>query len=105
MSDSKQWTESEIKENLRKSDKWVERAIVAIYDLQTESEKRAKGTNRYNGVGFNKVDAGFLSDLAESSKKYGGLTEAQIEYGREAIMKYAGQLTAIANDNLDEYRS
>lgn len=97
MSDQKQWTEEEIKANLRKYDKWVERAIVAIYNQQTESEKRVKGTNRHNGVGFNKVDAGFLSDLAESYKQYGGLTEAQIKYGREAIMKYAGQLADIAS--------
>lgn len=97
MSDSKQWTEAEIKANLRKYDKWVERAIVAIYNQQTEYEKQAKGTNRHNGVGFNKVDAGFLSDLAESYKKYGGLTEAQIKHGRDAIMKYAGQLADIAN--------
>lgn len=100
MSDGKYWTEAEIKENLRKYDKWVERAIVAIYNQQTESEKRVKGTNRHNGVGFNKVDAGFLSDLAESYKEYGGLTEAQIDAGRDAILKYSGQLAMIANGEI-----
>jgi len=101
MSDDKQWTEAEIKANLRKYDKWVEKAIVAIYDLQTEYEKRAHGTNRDNNVGFNKVDAGFLSDLAESYREYGGLTEAQIDAGRDAIMKYAGQLKMLANGELE----
>jgi hypothetical protein len=105
MSESKEWTEDEIRANLEKYDKWVERAVVAIYNLQTEYEKQAKGTNRYNGVGFNKFDAGFLTDLAESYKQYGGLTEAQIDAARDSIKKYAGQLAAIANDNLDEYRS
>ena len=102
MSDDKQWTEAEIKENLRKYDKWVERAIVAIYNLQTEYEKQAHGTNRYNNVGFNKIDAGFLSDLAEGYKEYGSLTEAQIDAGRDAIMKYAGQLKMLANGNIEE---
>lgn len=105
MSNDKTWTEDEIRSNLRSSDKWVARAIAAIHDLQTESEKRTKSTKRYNNVGFNSVDAGFLSDLAESYKKYGSLTDAQIEAGREAIMKYAGQLTDIANDNIGERRN
>ena len=88
MSDGKTWTRDEIEANLRNYDKWVVRAILAIYDKQTEYEKRAKGTNRFNGVGFSKADAGFLSDLAESAKtsmnKYGrsaanALTDAQLE--------------------------
>ena len=110
MSDEKTWTRDEIETNLRNYDKWVVKAIIAIYNHQTEYEKRAKGTNRFNGVGFNKADAGFLSDLAESAKtsmkKYGrktenALTEAQLEAGRDAIMKYAGQLTDIANGDLE----
>lgn len=100
MSSDKEWTREEIEANLQKYDKWVERAIVAIYNKQTESEKRVKGANRRNGVGFSKADAGFLTDLAESYKEYGGLTDAQIKYGREAIMKYAGQLEMIANDEI-----
>lgn len=100
MSGEKKWTREEIEKNLQKHDKWVERGIVAIYEKQTESEKRVKGANRRNGVGFSKADAGFLTDLAESYKEYGGLTEAQIKYGREAIMKYAGQLAMIANGEL-----
>jgi hypothetical protein len=51
-------------------------------------------------VGFSKADAGFLTDLAESYKEYGGLTEAQIKYGREDIMKYAGKLKMITNGEI-----
>ena len=100
MPSDKEWTREEIEANLQKYDKWVERAIVAIYNQQTEYEKQAKGTNRHNGLGFSKADAGFISDLAESYKEYGGLTDAQIKYGREAIMKYVGQLKMIANGEI-----
>lgn len=100
MSEKKEWTREEIEKNLQKYDKWVERGIVAIYNKQTESEKRVKDANRRNGVGFSKADAGFLTDLAESYKEYGGLTDAQIKHGRDAIMKYADQLAMIANGEL-----
>ena len=100
MPNDKEWTREETEENLQKYDKWVERAIVAVYNKQTESEKRVKGANRRNGVGFSKADADFLTDLAESYKEYGGLTDAQIKYGREAIMKYAGQLVMLANGEI-----
>ena len=109
MSDEKTWTRDEIETNLRNYDKWVVKAIIAIYNRQTASEKRSKSTNRYNDVGFNSVDARFLSDLAESANtsmnKYGrsaanALTDAQLNAGRDAIMKYAGQLTKIANGEI-----
>jgi hypothetical protein len=114
MSDGKTWTKNEIRNKLKNHDKWVVRGILAIYKLQTHSERRSKTTHKYNNVGFNSVDAGFLSDLAESAKtsieKYGrktanALTDAQMEAGREAIFKYSGQLADIANGEIEERKS
>lgn len=106
MSDDKQWSDAEIRHKLATNDKWLVRGIVAIYQKQTASERRAKSTHKRNGVGFNSVDAGFLSDLAQSAidwkEQHGelSLTDAQIRAAREQMLKYAGQLADIANGEI-----
>jgi hypothetical protein len=114
MADGRQWTRNKIEENLRKHDKWVVKAIIAIHSLQTSSERRCKSTHKHNNVGFNSADARFLSSLAESAKKSmnkynqkaaNALTDKQLEAGRDAIMKYSKQLKMIANGNIENLRS
>jgi hypothetical protein len=80
------------------NDRAVERAIIAIWKKQTSSEQLAQSTQEHNHVGFTAFDAEFLSSLAERLewKKY-ALTPKQLASGRKAILKYAGQLTSIAN--------
>jgi len=97
MTEQKVWTAEEIKVLLTESDKAVARAILAIYKLQTADEQAIKETTEHNGVGYNGVDANFMSSLAQFYQSKGFLTDGQLKYGRKAIMKYAGQLTTIAN--------
>ena len=97
MTEQKIWTIEEIRELLKESDNAVARAIVAIYNRQTEDEQITKETSVSNGVGFSGVDANFLSSLAQFYQAKGFLSVGQLKYGRKAIMKYAGQLTEIAN--------
>ena len=98
--ENKIWTQDEIKQLLVDNDLAVSKAIVSIYNLQTESEKSTKSTNDNNGVGFNGVDAEFLSSLAEFFIKYNRLSEKQLAFGRKKIMKYSKQLTMIANKEI-----
>ena len=98
--ETKIWTQDEIKQLLVDNDLAVSKAIVSIYNLQTESEKSTKSTNDNNGVGFNGVDAEFLSSLAEFFIKYNRLSEKQLAFGRKKIMKYSKQLTMIANKEI-----
>ena len=100
MTEQKIWTVEEVKVLLAESDKAVARAILAIYNRQTEDEKAIKETSESNGVGYNGVDANFMSSLAQFYQAKGFLTAGQVKYGRKAIMKYAGQLTTIANANI-----
>lgn len=97
MTEAKTWTPEEIKALLGESDKAVARAILAIYNRQTEDEKIVKETSAANGVGYSGVDANFMSSLAQFYQSKGFLSTGQLKYGRKAIMKYAGQLTEIAN--------
>jgi hypothetical protein len=47
------WTKESIIQLLDRSDKAVERAIVAIYNRQTEDEQNSSSTTHRNGRGFN----------------------------------------------------
>lgn len=110
MSDDKQWTREEIWSNIQKYDKWLVRSIIALYELQTETEKRTKRTINRNNVGFNATDDDFLTSLAESAikweKKNGelSLSPGQKEAARPLMKKYCAQLSDIANDDLDSRR-
>jgi hypothetical protein len=93
-----------IKANLAKSDKWVTRAVLVIYQAQTVSEQRSETTREENGVGFNGTDAKILSSFAkqiidfEAGKSLfnSALSPRQMGLARTKIIKYAGQLLKVA---------
>jgi len=91
------WTKELVRERLERNDKWVQAAVVSIFNGQTESEKAVGATHEDNGIGFNGVDAEFLSSLATQIIKRGFLTVGQLPYARKKILKYSKQLADIAN--------
>lgn len=91
------YTKNDIKELLLKSDKAVARAIIALYNCQTESEKNSEATVESNGIGFNGCDAKFFSSLAQQIQSGRILSAKQISFARRGILKYSGQLASIAN--------
>lgn len=93
----KVWGKDEIKGYLEKSDKWVERGLVALYKKQTDDEQTHNRTKHRNNAGFNKTDAEFLTSCAKFFIENGFLTKKQIVYCRKKILKYSGQLAKIAN--------
>ncbi len=95
---NKVWTPEEIKAVLEKNNDQVGKALVQLYDKQTEDEKLEQSTKHSNGVGFAGPDAEILSKFAQAYKKYGKLSEKQLALARKRIMKYAKQLAKIANN-------
>lgn len=85
---------------------YLEKAILKLYKYQTEYEQQTQDTAMLNGVGFNTIDANFLSSLAEwildrenvpesEKNKYvvrRHLTDKQRMFARKKLTKYAGQL-------------
>lgn len=93
----KKWTKEEIRRLLESRDDAVVRGLIVLYSLQTSEEQSEDRTVEKNNVGFNALDAEFLSSLARYAEKRGMLTEKQMYYARKRILKYAGQLARIAN--------
>lgn len=91
------WDKQRIQQLLDGSDKAVMRAVVAIYDLQTQEEKNAQATRLANNVGFGAYDAAFLSDIAVRIKNGYTLSPKQLSVTRNKIKRYHRQLAEIAN--------
>ena len=97
----KVWKVEEIRELLATLDDAVLRGLKVLYSLQTANEREWGVTVESNGVGFNGRDAEFMTSLFESYKKYGSLTLRQMAACRRVIKKYAGQLTKVANRQIE----
>jgi hypothetical protein len=87
-----------IKALLMESDKAVERAVLAIYARQTQSEQDTASTREHNCVGFNGLDAELLSSFAVRLQSGRNLTPGQMPWARKKIVKYAGQLLEITKE-------
>ncbi len=81
----------------------VGRALVAIFNNQTESEKSANGTTELNGIGFSGADGRSGVLTAKSYLKNRTLADWQVERwtkpgknGFARLTKYAKQLNEIA---------
>lgn len=93
----KAWTVEEIKNILNKYDDQVGKALIKLYTYQTVDEKQEHATKEHNNVGFNAADAPILTSFAEFYQKRGFLSQKQLIIARKKIMKYAGQLCNIVN--------
>lgn len=98
--EQKKWTKEEIRDKINTDNRWLLRAVSAIYNKQTEDEQANKTTSHDNGVGFNGVNAEFLSQAAERYQKGYTFSEKYIAAIRKSMLKYAGQLTRIANGEI-----
>ena len=93
-SDKAQKTERpDIMELIKTNDEYTIGALMTLYSYQTSEEQLMKYTRNDNAMGFNSMDAGVLSDIAEFYRRTGFLTEKQINFARRTIMKYHRQLT------------
>ncbi len=100
---NKTHTKASIKALLRRSDAAVKRALVVLYDRQTQDEKRDDRTKYHNNRGFNHGDAKKLSEFARYVRSPNhDLFPSSIAEARRRLMKYAGQLAVIANEKAKE---
>lgn len=99
------WDKDRIQAIITRSDLAVERAVLALYRLQTEKEQSTGNTQANNRLGFNSVDAPYLSVLAKQiiANKYQKsngfrLSQGQRDKARPILLKYWRQLLKIAEN-------
>lgn len=74
------------------SDKYLDKAIVEIYKLQTDEEKYKGQSVEENNLGFSKVDAEVLSKIARKLIEGKELTAGERARARNKMLKYWRQL-------------
>lgn len=94
---NKVWNETEIVTMILNNNRAVERAMVAIYHRQTESEKSSDATLQSNGEGFAEPDAKLGSYYARWVISGRNLSGKHLDRARQMAIKYRRQLTEIAN--------
>lgn len=96
---NKVWTEETITALLSSNNKAVERAILAIYNRQTQDEKACQTTRHSNSVGFSGADAATGSYYAQWVKRGNRLTGKHLDRARKMAIKYRKQLLTIAQSS------
>lgn len=92
---TKTYTQEEIRKLVGTDDLWAVRALLAIYERQTEDEKTNHMTKHENHVGFSGIDAEILTSIAEQAKRH-GLSAKQLALVKKRMPKYSRQLYEIA---------
>ena len=91
----KQW-EAYLKDLLKTNDKALLRAIVLVYDNQTPEEKDKGESIEDNCIGFSKIDAKEMGDIARKIKANKALTKGELAKSRNKMQKYWKQLMIIS---------
>lgn len=80
------------------------RALVALYERQTEDEQSTETTSTKNGIGFNGIDAPILTSLAKFYQERGFLTPKQVDLAAKRLQRYTKQLAHIANQQQEVHQ-
>lgn len=95
---------SMIRSNIENDDRWLVRAILAIYENQTNEEKSRESTDDDNGIGFTGLDARIFSSFSKQIIRHRNepfkqhpvpLSPKQMAIARKRMGKYSTQLTRI----------
>jgi len=87
--------ERKLKQLINESPEWAVGALIAIYNQQTRDEQNDSSTKYDNMMGFNALDAEFLSSISECYKRRGYLSSGQLYYVKKSIIKYIKQLLVV----------
>lgn len=98
---NKQW-EQYLKHLVKTNDRALLKAIVLIYDNQTDEEKYKGESVEDNNTGFTKYDARELSEIALKIKAKRPLSEAEMAKSRNKMQKYWKQLMVISKRRMAE---
>ena len=79
----------------------VLRALALLYSLQTDQERLAQNTVEDNSVGFNALDAGFLSSVAQQMLvENHGVSSKQFALVQTKLRKYSGQIESFGVEHV-----
>jgi hypothetical protein len=91
------YTRNQITDGLNRSNQWVERGILALYERQTLDERASCAVRHNNDLGFMVMFAAKGTYYANWIRSGRTLTGKHLDLARKICIKQVGQLTDIAN--------
>jgi hypothetical protein len=92
-------TDAQLKEYIRHKleshPHWARRALLALYDEQTDTEKEVPTYHISNGWGFSPQDQEFLTSLAQQALREQTFSMKQLGWLYTLLPKYSGQLVKL----------
>lgn len=96
----KVWTKESLQKLISSNDTALYRAMLRIYNEQTNMEKELQETCDWNEAGFSGVDGKIMTSIADFYIKRKYMTIKQKQIVRTKMKKYCGQLLKLmAADN------
>ena len=86
-----------LKQKLASNDIWAKRALVRIFEAQTQNEQSANSTLHNNGIGFTSSDAKILSRIVKYYLSYGRIDDYFMHIVHARIPKYARQIFSLSD--------
>ena len=84
----------QLRQRLAQNDRWALRALLRIYQNQTDDERSREATIERNGIGFTGPDAEILTSFASQYQRRGRLSDKQMTILRRRIPAYARQIVS-----------
>jgi uncharacterized protein YjcR len=76
---------------------WARRAVLVVFENQTQDEQQSEFTKFDNGIGFNGTDANICSSLAKQILNGRNLSQKQDAILMKIMKKYASQVLSATN--------
>lgn len=92
------YTKENIQEKMTTDIRWTERAVLVLFDRQTEDEQKIEDTVHNNGVGFNGVDGKYLTWVGNYLMRGNHLSGHHVEKVRKKLPKYWKQIKNIIEE-------
>ena len=96
---TKKETREFVKKQLSTNKAWATRALLKIFDKQTETEKEFEHTRDWNKVGFTGVDGEILASFAKQLQTRGFLSPKQMALVYKKMPKYWMQIIKISDQH------
>lgn len=88
-----------IKRKLATDDRWAKKALLCLFNRQTEGERIDRTTYKDNQVGFTAFDADILTGMAKHLLKKSFLTEGQLNLVKKKVPKYWNQIYGLCDQD------
>ena len=93
------YTAEIVRQKLETDQRWLERALVVLFEFQTRDEQVSETTRCTNNIGFNHADARSLTKPAKWVMSGKSLNGWHLENAKKKVPKYSRQILELIRES------